>query len=244
MRPRPLSVPETAERLGVIPQRVRALVDSGDLAAERAGGVWLVDADAVARRALLAELGATSAAVRPWSTSTAWTVMRALDGDDELLRRLDRKARYRLRRQLDAAAPARLLSAVRNRGTLVRASLHPTRVERLRAMVVASGPVAASAHGSGLSGADPVDGYLTADALVDARGALMLRPAPSGPHLLRVVDDARLLDGLVVAPRLAVAADLLDHAVTDGATDARVVATIRRLLAELGAAPTRSGPPR
>jgi hypothetical protein len=46
-----------------------------------------------------------------------------------------------------------------------------------------------------------------------------------------VVDDARLLGGLEVAPRLAVAADLLDHAVEDGVVEGRVVSTVEALLA-------------
>ena len=42
-----LSVPEAAARLGVHPGRVRQLVVDGRLAAEKVGGRWLVDVDAV-----------------------------------------------------------------------------------------------------------------------------------------------------------------------------------------------------
>jgi hypothetical protein len=45
-----------------------------------------------------------------------------------------------------------------------------------------------------------------------------------------VVDDERVLHGLEVAPRLAVAADLLDHAVDDGVVEGRVVSAVRALL--------------
>lgn len=85
-------------------------------------------------------------------------------------------------------------------------------------------------HGFGLTGDDAVDGYLSADALADARSALRARNSDTGGHLLRVVDDERLLEGLEVAPRLAVAADMLDHAVENGTVDGRVVSTAEALL--------------
>lgn len=56
---------EAAERLGVLPQRVRALAQAGELAAVRAEGIWLIDADSLARRGLLSELGATASSARP-----------------------------------------------------------------------------------------------------------------------------------------------------------------------------------
>jgi hypothetical protein len=230
MRQRPLTVPETAEQLGVTPERVRALITSGALEAERAHGVWLVDADAVARREVLNRLGVSAASVRPWSPLVAWAAMRWLDGDTALLDDLDRKSRHRLRARLDVAGPARLLSVVRNRAASVRVSVHPSRVDRLRAVVVPSGSTGAGRHGHGLSGDTAVDGYLTTEALVRARAELGVRAAPTGTHLLRVVTDARHLAGLDVAPRLAVAADLVDHVVQDATIDGRVLAVIRALL--------------
>lgn len=225
-----MTIPEAAERLGVTAQRVRVLAQAGELEAIRAEGVWLIDADSLAKRVLVAELGVSASSARPWSQPIAWAAMRALDGDAALLSGLDRKARYRLRRRLDDPDPARLLSAVRNRARVVRASVHPSRAARLRDLVVPSGITGAGIHGFGLTGDDAVDGYLSAAALADAQGALRVRDSDTGAHLLRVVDDVRFLEGLEVAPRLAVAADLLDHAVEGGAVDGRVVSTVRALL--------------
>ena len=230
MSDRPLTTSEAAERLGVTPQRVRALAQAGELAARRAGGVWLIDADSLAQRVLLGELGVAASAARPWSQGIAWAAMRALDDDEVLISGLDRKSRYRVRRRLDDADQARWLAAVRNRARVVRASVHPSRAVRLRGYVVPSGITAAGLHGFGLTGDDAVDGYLSAHALADARAALRVRDSGSGAHLLRVVDDERFLEGLEVAPRLAVAADLLDHAVEGGDADRRVVSTVRALL--------------
>jgi excisionase family DNA binding protein len=233
MPARPLTIREAAERLGVTPQRVRALARAGELAAVRAEGIWLIDADSLAQRMLLAELGVSASSARPWSQRIAWAAMRALDDDEALLSDLERKSRYRLRRRLDDVDPARLLSAVRNRARTVRASVHPSRVARLRDLVVPSAITGAGIHGFGLTGDDAVDGYLSADAFADARDTLRLRDSEDGAHRLRVVDDERVLEGLDVAPRLAVAADLLDHAIEAGDVDRRVVGAVRALLGGL-----------
>lgn len=243
MPARLVTITEAAERLGVTPQRVRALAQSGGLAGVRAQGVWLIDADALAKRKLLAELGATASSVRPWSQPTAWAAIRALDDDDALLSDMDRKARYRLRRRLTDPDPAQLLSAVRNRARVLRVSVHPSRVARLRDLVLPSGITGAGSHGFGLTGDEAVDGYLTADALTHARDALRVRDSDTGAHLLRVVDAERLLAGLECAPRLAVAADLLDHAVENGAIHGRVASTIRALLGEVSSTPLPSSSP-
>jgi hypothetical protein len=233
MAARYVTATEAADRLGVLPQRVRALVQTGELTAVRAEGIWLVDADSLARRVLLGQLGVTGASARPWSQHVAWTAMRALDGDDGLLRGLDRKVRYRLRLRLENAGPAELLAAVRNRAKVVRVSVHPSRVTPLRDLMVPTGITGAGIHGLGLSGDDAADGYLSADGLVDARVRLRARDSATGSHLLRVVDDHSLLEGLQVAPRLAVAADLVDHAVQDGVVDGRVTSTIEALLGKI-----------
>lgn len=225
-----VTISEAAQRLGVLPQRVRALAQAGELGAIRAEGVWLIDADSLAKRVLLTELGVAASSTRPWSPSNAWAAMRALDGDEALLSGMQRKARYRLRRRLDDPDPARLLSAVRNRARVVRASVHPSRAVRLREFVVSSGIAGAGIHGFGLTGDDAVDGYLSADGLADAHGTLRVRASDTGAHLLRVVDDKRLLEHLEVAPRLAVAADMLDHAVDGGVVDGRVVSVVNALL--------------
>lgn len=241
MSERPLTVPEAAEELGVAPERVGALIRAGELAAERARGVWLVDRDAVARRGLLTELGVTAASVRPWTPRIAWAALRSIDGDDTLLGDLGRREGVRLQARIEGASAGRLLSAVRNRATTVRVSIHPSRVDRLRALTVPSGLAGAGRHGHGLSGDAHLDGYLTATALDRARDDLGVRITPTGSHLLRVVADVDSIQGLEVAPRLAVAADLVDHAVEDGRTEVRIVEVIRRLLSDLGrpAAPLR-----
>jgi len=93
--------------------------------------------------------------------------------DEALLSQLDRKARHRLRQRLDEPDPAELLAAVRNRARVVRVSIHPSRAARLGDRVVPSAITGAGVHGFGLTGENAVDGYLSADALADARDALL-----------------------------------------------------------------------
>ncbi len=250
MSQRLLTVSEAADRLGVAPRRVRALAQAGQLTAVRTGSGWLVDVDSVARRAVMNELGIADASTRPWNSRLAWAAMRALDGDDRLLDALDPKSRHRVRRRLDSAAPARLLAVVRDRACVHRVTVHPSRVDRLRELVVPSGVAGAGIHGHGLTGDKDVDGYLAADDLTAARAAVPIRDSETGTHLLRVVDDSALLDGLEVSPRLAVAADLLDHAIDAGRADGRVVSAIRVLLGAIDTAsvawpnvPSSMGPP-
>lgn len=223
-----------AERLGVSEDWVGVLARRGVLPAVRASGIWLVDAEALHQRVLFTDLVGHSPRGRPWSQLTVWAAMRWLDGDGSLMDALAPSVRSRLRRRLDAGDPGALLAAVRNRAEVVRVSVHRSRVEALREMVVTSGVAGAAVHGVGLTGAEPVDGYLLRSDLVAVQERVRARRSDDGAHRLRVVDDADALEGLTVAPRLAVAADLLDHAVDRrGSVDGRVVSSLRDLLSEV-----------
>lgn len=99
---------------------------------------------------LFFELGLTESSARPWSAANAWAVMRALDGDESLLTALSTWDRSRVRQRLIEPDPVQILGAVRNRAaTTVRVSVHPTRVERLRELVVPSGITGPGRTGSG-----------------------------------------------------------------------------------------------
>lgn len=174
---------------------------------------------------------------RPWSQQRAWAVMRLLDGDDRVVSLLSASVRSRMRGSVRSADPQRLLSAVRNRAEVKRVVVHRSAVEDLRDRLVPSGIEAAGVHGHGLTGVSPVDGYIDAGGFELLRRDLGVIADPSGDHILRVVNDAVVLDGLSVAPRLAVAADLLDHVIDDaaGGVDGRVVAAAKALLSEVAA---------
>src|SRR2546427_6113190 len=70
-----ISVRDAARQLGVSPQRVRAMIQRGTLAATKIGRSWVLDPDVTAsfgRR--------TSESGRPLSAGTAWAVLALLSG--------------------------------------------------------------------------------------------------------------------------------------------------------------------
>lgn len=228
-----LSAADAADYLRLSPRRVREMCAAGDLAAYRVGGVWVVPRSEVWRERVRAEFSPHSRG-RPWSQARAWAVMRLLDGDDRAVSLLSAPVRSRMRGSPQSSGPKRLLAAVRDRAEPVPVAVHRSAVEELRGRVVTSGIQAAGIHGHGLTGAAAIDGYIDA-AGFERLHELGVRPDDAGGHIFRVVDDGAVLEGLSVAPRLAVAADLLDHVIdpATGAPDGRVVGVAKALLEEV-----------
>jgi excisionase family DNA binding protein len=71
-----LSVREAAQRLGVTPARVRALLEQGGLTGRRVGSQWIVDDDSVRNRLDMA----ASTRGRPLSCRGAWSAAALSDG--------------------------------------------------------------------------------------------------------------------------------------------------------------------
>jgi len=160
-----LSVHEAADVLGVSMQRVRQLINAGQIAARRSSAGWLIPSDAVAGRQGSLHQG------RPPAPQTAWSVIALLaaapdlasqpEGDHSasVIRLVpDRKVRHRVLRLLaglpdpavDDTAWRRLLSS---RGHTRRLWAHPGVLDRLAAdpQVSAGGGIAALAEHDGLT---------------------------------------------------------------------------------------------
>ena len=206
-----LSVPAAAEELSVHPSRVRALISSGALAAEKVSGVWLVDRASVAGRNRQ-----QASAGRPLSPGNAWALLLAASGE-ELPSELQASARWRIRRALALYG----LSVLRPRlARRAEPSSYWTVAGELCALhdrsdLVLSGPSAAAAHDLGLVGSDAIDAYVPVRLLKVLRRKHALQPM-SGPEcnvILRAVpDDAWLLGSRRFAPLAAVAIDLCTYA--------------------------------
>jgi excisionase family DNA binding protein len=205
-----LSVSEAADRLGVTQARVRSLLASGRLVGRRAGSLWLVDSDAVAQRV---ETVATAKG-RPFSTRIAWTAAALLDGQETTWLSTSERSRLRTRlRQQDAQTYRWWMQA---RASTTRYRIADTDIAELFTTpgVVLGGISAASHYGLGLGHGNEAEIYTdAADRLVDefflvasARGNLVLHSDITGWHH----KTAHPADGVSVAPRLVVAADLLD----------------------------------
>lgn len=151
------SVAEAADMLGVSGRRVRDLVESGALTAERVGAKsWLIDADAVRRRVLH-----IPASGRPLSAPHAWLllawVQHVLDGADspDPMSDIDRQTKYRLRQLLSApAAAARWEHWLGRRAERRRIWIHPGVLQEFLAddRVHAGGAAAAASLGLSYGG--------------------------------------------------------------------------------------------
>jgi hypothetical protein len=207
----PLSVVAAADALGIVPSRVRALIASGDLAAEKVGGVWLVDPAGVAGRNRQ-----QSPPGRPLSPDNAWALLLAASGE-ELPPELGSSARWRIRRALTTYGLDALLPRLARRA---KPSSHWALAGELRALrersdLVLTGPSAAASYDLDLVGSDAIDAYVPARIVASLEDEHALEPA-SGPEsnvILRAVpDDAWLLNGRRFAPLTAVAVDLRSYA--------------------------------
>lgn len=202
-----LSVSAAAAELGVNPSRVRALISSGAVAAEKVGGVWLVDRASVAARNRQ-----PAAAGRPLAPANAWALLLAAS-EDELSPELGSAARWRVRKALEVYGLAAMLPRLVRRAEPCSYWALPGELSALskRADIALSGPSAAGVYDLGLTGSNALDAYVPASLAQMLRDEHALE-AMSGPEsnvILRLVpDDAWLLDGRRHAPLAAVAIDL------------------------------------
>jgi hypothetical protein len=206
-----LPVSAAADELSVHPSRVRALIASGALAAEKVGGVWLVDRASIAGR----NRQQTSAG-RPLSPANAWALLLAASGE-ELPSGLESSARWRVRRALEFYGLGALRPRLTRRAepSSYWALAGELRALRDRSDLVLSGPSAAAAYDLGLVGPDAIDAYVPASHIASLRRehALQLMSGPESNVVLRAVPDgAWLLRGRRFAPLAAVAVDLCSYA--------------------------------
>lgn len=212
-----MTVTQAAEHLGVHPSRVRALVSAGALAGRRVGSQWLVQRDALERRAQIVGSGGHS---RAMSTRIAWAAADLLDGGSADW--LSTSERARLRARLAAHAGdgwqtySRWLSSRQTRVARYRIADDDIAVLLATDGVVATGASAASAYRLGLSAAGQAEVYAAGETVAQLVDELFLLTSATGNLLMRTVDGdwhrrtATTRRGRVVAARLMTAVDLVD----------------------------------
>lgn len=194
-----ITVATAAERLGVSPRRVRAMLQSGALSGERLGNQWMVDASSVRP--------SPRRAGQPFSPRIAWGFIELADGrvpnwvSATELSRL--RMRWRKLRDRDDAV-AVLRSALTRRAEPSRWSAPEPAGLVTDALFVPSGK---SDPRAGISATNYAEGYVHRADLDHLIRRHLLLPA-RGPEnvLLRVVDGAVPTP----TPWLAVVADLAD----------------------------------
>lgn len=212
-----LTVAEVATRIGVSDRRVRAMIASGRLPAQRVLGRWAVPASAVS--------GFTDRpAGRPLSQRTAWQVLGYLAGTTE---EVPAGLQQRVLALDTTEHPEKSLVAwLASRGKML--PLRGSDVARLEAdhRIVAGGDRAFSA----LVRHAPLLAYVDAADLDDVIAEHELSSAPADPTVVvRVVDDIAAVPRTPTDPQIASAVvgavDLLDSA------DPRAARLADRLLA-------------
>lgn len=218
-----LSVQEAAERLGIAPQRVRALIRAGRLPARRLGRAWAIQPADPGWDSRPRKPG------RPLRAANAWALLAILDGGSPGW--IDPAVRSRLRKR--ARDPQWVESALiygEQRSSIHRWRLLPPDLERIKK----SFPLVLS----GLSADDPgidvvpvsaeLDAYLDRSALSGIRRQFHPLESSEAPNLILRIPSIDWILHLRHAPSSVVAADLLDH------LDPRVHRAAHRLLKQLG----------
>lgn len=228
-----MSVEQAAGVLGISSRRVRSLIQTRSLPAERLGDRWLVDAHAVRSRAAHNPL-----AGRPLSPKRAWMLLAVMEAQLEILRghgdpnssdaraherfRSDvvsnRQDRHALRQLLaEPASPERWASWLLGRARRRRMWGHPGVVARLVAddRVHVGGAQAAAAFGLSSARDDVHRLYVTEDDVAAVIRLYHLSDDPSGQVELMVVSGvaaaaSKLLAEPGVVPQAVALADLLD----------------------------------
>lgn len=202
-----LPVVDAAARLGLSVQRVRAMLQHGELPGRKVGGRWLVDHLAVDRRIRDARLSG-----RPYSPAHAWGLIALAEGDDPTW--LDPSNRSRLRRQLREQGLQNLLPSLARRGRRLALRAHASDVRRIEAEpdVVRSGVSAAAEHHLDIVAPGVLEAYVPERRLSVLERRYRLKPSTDPNLILHVIDGPWpfALDQRVV-PRLAAVLDLLDH---------------------------------
>jgi hypothetical protein len=202
-----LSVADVSLRLQVTPGRVRQLIETGALRAQKVGSQWIIqDID-------LVTLGKRSNG-RPWSPSAAWGVIgRALDRPTPWLSARERsRADERLVKGIDS-----IVDKLSFRAQRFEYRAHPSALARLQndPRWVAGGVSAAVFVGADLVvGDDIIEGYMRTDDLNEVRIEFgLIEPGRSSAnvilHSYSGVEPFELAERSV--PLLVVALDLLEH---------------------------------
>lgn len=210
-----LTTREAAERLNVNQARVRALIASGTLAAQRFGTQWLLDEESVDRQAALTSAGANG---RPMSTAIAWAAGDLADGGQAAW--IGASDRSRLRRRLDAVtnvAVVRKWLRSRSEG-VTRFRIGEGDIDDLLGAedVVATGLSAADAYGLGLGTGGSAHAYVSQDIADRLEREFFLIRSAIGNLTLRVTTDelhlqsSRQVGDRLFASRLVVGVDLAD----------------------------------
>lgn len=209
---------EASHRLGVSAQRIRQLIASGDIHAERHGHVWAIDPRSVDDY----ERRRRPTAGRSLSPTMAWAAMLSNFGtavDDELAIAFDLHGTERSRlAQLRERQPGDWRWLAHRRATTARFNTFDAFLNRIEVLddVVRTGVSALADHDVDLIAHERhLDVYVPANVANELAKTMRLEPRSSGNLTLRAIpdlDEAGFIMRRNVMPRSVVAVDLLNDA--------------------------------
>jgi excisionase family DNA binding protein len=218
-----LSVADAAARLGVVPSRVRALAQGGQLEGYKIGRRWFFSPahlDRWARRHRIAG--------RPLSPPAALGLLFEVSGEPAVW--LDRVRRWKVVHAQAASDLPTLVARTARRAERIERRAHPSDVPRIAAEpgVVRSGVSAVADHGIGLVAPGVVELYVDRPRAADLLRRYALIPSDEPNVILHVVDLPAALRDRDVMPLGVVIVDLLDSG------EPRAEAAARRAWHRLG----------
>jgi excisionase family DNA binding protein len=207
-----VSVAEAATRLAVSPQRIRAMIQAGQLEASKVGDVWLVSLESIARRRR-----AEPPAGRRYLPENAWALLLNASGEPNLRRRAQDLIRPSERRHpLVPASYDNIVSLaprLRSRAVSQRFRAHPGDLARLTSEpgVVRTGVSAADELDFDIAATGVFEAYVAGKRLPTLQKKYLLEPSPTPNVILHVVDGTWPFEpGRTIAPQLIASLDLLD----------------------------------
>lgn len=207
-----IPVSRAASRLGLSPRRVRAMIKDDGLAAEKAGGIWIVDPQSVERRHRVARRSG-----RPFDAKNAWALLWLASSDSELEEMASEWVspwmRWYLLDKVKKEGWVSIAPRLHKRAAVERLRCHPSDLERLATdgSIVRSGVSAARDHGLDIFDPDVLEAYVPAGRLPGLVKKYALAPSDRPNVILHVVEDRWPFPRtLKVAPGLLAALDLLD----------------------------------
>lgn len=205
-----MSVADAAASLGISEQRVRQLIEAGQLAAARVGREYVIDS-----AALVPLRRAHRRPGRPMSAENAWGLLAILSGGDAHW--LGTSARWRIMRLLESPREVeRVLASAEPRSVVDAWRVPPSDIEKiLREDRLVPTGLAAGDRKLGvryLPERDGLDAYASEEVVRELARRLRPERKSRQPNLtLRVPVDPWILEGHDTAPSAVVAADLLLH---------------------------------
>jgi len=212
-----MSVRDAADELNVNERRVRQLIASGDLRAERFGRQWMV-----LREDVIDARAATRVAGHPFSSANAWGILALAEGKDAGW--LSASGKRRLSEILSERGIEKLVPRLRRRASRESWFVHPSLLGRLAEdpRTVRAGSSAVDA----LISENSLEIYVPAASARDLAAAYYADVGTmEGNVRVRVVDGPwPFLPGEEAVGPIVAAVDLLDHAGDErGARVARAI---------------------